>query len=506
MLLKLLFSLLFLTTHEENEKLVYVMTTFRHGARQQSLKGKKRVDQFGEKWDFPKELTGVGKREHYLLGLRNRIRYIDEKNFLSKKFNVKELDVYTSLSNRTIMSVISQLQGLYPQSLKLGDVLNDIQINNSNPPFNLNYSLINEEKNLLKNYALPDCMTVIPFQTINEDKGANIYKVSECGIPDDGKSNGTNESFLLTKEFNEKYSKYFNEYNEKDSSYEYTFDEISDICSPYIRTYTDVRNMTSLKETGIDLYEFYIYSLEAIRISKRDSYLAVKDTLFLQGSKLMELFINNMKMKIDMDINNVPEEDSYYTPKMLIISGHDHTLCIQELFIILAFDFDINTFRLPTFSSQTTFEVTTNNNSKINKDYSDYFISYYFNEDRIFNITVEEFLQKIEPNMWSSEEIDSLCDENTKSSDKTNNENTNNDTNINDDININNNNSNVRYNNIYFSSKKENKGVKTALIIITSLFGASIIANIVLTSLLLRKNNDNNLQHQITSSQLHNTM
>ena len=144
------------------------MTTFRHGARQQSLKGKNRVYQFGEKWDLPKEFTSVGKRGHYLLGLRKRIRYIDEKNFLQKKFNVKELDVYTSLSNRAIMSVIPQLHGLYSQSLKLGDVLNDFQINNSNSPFNLNYSLINAEKNLLKNYALPDCMTVIPFQSINK--------------------------------------------------------------------------------------------------------------------------------------------------------------------------------------------------------------------------------------------------------------------------------------------------------------------------------------------------
>ena len=106
--------------------------------------------------------------------------------------------------------------------------------------------------------------------------------------------------------------------------------------------------------------------------------------------------------------------------------------------------------------------------------------------------------------MWSSEKIDSLCEKNIQSSDKTSNEKDNNDTNINDDINIINNNSNVRYNNIHFSSKKETKGVLTALIIITSLFGASIIANLVLASLLLRKNN--NPHNKITSSQLHNTM
>lgn len=215
MLFTFFFFLLFLLTHQENDKLIFVITNFRHGARQPSLKNGKTVDQFGEKWDFPKELTGVGKRMKYILGLRNRIKYIDERKFLSEKFNVKELDVYSSLSNRTIMSVISQLQGLYPQTEKLGDTLNDKQLNNSNPPFNLNYSRINEEYDLLKNYALPDCMTVIPFQTIDEDKGANIYKLSECGISKDGESNGTNESFALTNEFNEKYAQYFNKFNKK---------------------------------------------------------------------------------------------------------------------------------------------------------------------------------------------------------------------------------------------------------------------------------------------------
>ena len=88
-----------------------------------------------------------------------------------------------------------------------------------------------------------DCNSI----SINKQiKGVNIYEVNEYGIPDKGESNGTNESFILTKKFNEKYSKYFNEYNEKDSSYEYTFDEISDICSPFIKAYTEGRNMTFL--------------------------------------------------------------------------------------------------------------------------------------------------------------------------------------------------------------------------------------------------------------------
>ena len=129
MLIYFLFSLLFLNTYQANDKLIFVVTSFRHGARQQNERNKN--DPYGENWDLPMELTGVGKRMHYILGLRNRVKYIEQKNFLSEKYDVKELEVYTSFKNRTIMSVLSHLQGLYPQSEKLGDVLNEIQLKNS---------------------------------------------------------------------------------------------------------------------------------------------------------------------------------------------------------------------------------------------------------------------------------------------------------------------------------------------------------------------------------------
>ena len=37
------------------------------------------------------ELAGIGERMHYLLGLRNRLRYVNEYNFLSENYNSSEL-------------------------------------------------------------------------------------------------------------------------------------------------------------------------------------------------------------------------------------------------------------------------------------------------------------------------------------------------------------------------------------------------------------------------------
>ena len=70
----------------------------------------------------PGELTGVGQRMHYLLGMRNRHRYIETYNFLSEKFDSHELLIYSTAFNRTILSAYAQLQGLYPEIYGLGDI------------------------------------------------------------------------------------------------------------------------------------------------------------------------------------------------------------------------------------------------------------------------------------------------------------------------------------------------------------------------------------------------
>ena len=80
---------------ESTDKLIFVATHFRHGARapQGYIDTVKRLDYTLESWDNPGELTGMGKRMHYLLGLRNRERYINKtfENFLSPNFDPHEI-------------------------------------------------------------------------------------------------------------------------------------------------------------------------------------------------------------------------------------------------------------------------------------------------------------------------------------------------------------------------------------------------------------------------------
>ena len=121
----------------KSEKLIFVQTFFRHGARAPIKLNNDSLDLLGVKWTNPGELTPIGKRMEYILGLYNRKRYITGKvPFLSQKFDPHELVVYSSDINRTLLSVTSQLQGLYPASPELGDKITPEQFN-AYPPFNI---------------------------------------------------------------------------------------------------------------------------------------------------------------------------------------------------------------------------------------------------------------------------------------------------------------------------------------------------------------------------------
>jgi hypothetical protein len=105
----------------KNEKLIFVELQCRHGARTPLGLNDNNEDVLGIKWSNPGELTDVGQRMEYILGLKNRYRYITNTyNFLSEKYDPHELLVLSTHLNRTLLSMTSQLLGLYPMSSKKG--------------------------------------------------------------------------------------------------------------------------------------------------------------------------------------------------------------------------------------------------------------------------------------------------------------------------------------------------------------------------------------------------
>jgi len=169
-LLFFLISYLISFSISDDDKLIFLYTHFRHGARAPQAVNSTFYDMLGQRWTNPGELTGMGQRMHYLLGLRNRIKYINELKFLSEKYDPHEILIFSSAINRTIISASSQLQGLYPQFISLGEKIEDGQEENAKPQVDIDCEIINEQIKLLNNSALPYSMILAPIRMINNNE------------------------------------------------------------------------------------------------------------------------------------------------------------------------------------------------------------------------------------------------------------------------------------------------------------------------------------------------
>lgn len=74
----------------------------------------------------------------------------------------------------------------------------------------------------------------------------------------------------------------------------------------------------------------------------------------------------------------------------------------------LAFGGSSDFFRNPIFASQMAFEIKRNDDKQY-RSYSDYFINYYFNDELILNMTVDEFFNIMEPHVMSNEQLKEVC-------------------------------------------------------------------------------------------------
>ena len=421
-----------------DDKLVFLMTHFRHGARapQRYKNQSAHLDYILEHWNNPGELTGMGQRMHYALGLRNRKKYIEELKFLSENFNPHEILIYSSQINRTLLSAASQLQGWYP--FGTGEILKNEQIEGALPQVDIPNDIKEKLKNL-SNSALPGQMSLAPIRMINNnERKIIIYDIEQCKFrrtemrEENYKNVPTLKKFV--EDFKNKYSTILNEMYQ-DNNTVYDIDFVDNFCDAFIAAFTEKKEMEKLNKTGIDQDILIQECFEFSGLNFRDWISGDKDRTLatLETSKLMREFIYYMKRRIDTDINkeNIEEKlEDYSKPKMLMISGHDTTISALEMFFVKVFFNNNESYYIhPKFASQVAFEITTfdgdkkdENGTVIKKTYEDYYINYYFNDKLIFNYTVEEFIKKVEPALWSDSQIDTYCkfDQKEGGSDSTN--------------------------------------------------------------------------------------
>ena len=138
-------------------QLLAVVELSRHGARSPS-----HLYPFDQDYwdpDFPEELTGVGMRQHYLIGAELRQRLVVDSGLIGSEFNASHVEVWSTDVNRTLMSAYSQLVGLFPAGL--GPTLPPNQV--YRPPFAVHDEASIENK--LGNAALPLQWQSFPVQS-----------------------------------------------------------------------------------------------------------------------------------------------------------------------------------------------------------------------------------------------------------------------------------------------------------------------------------------------------
>ena len=420
-LLVIFFFLINLIDVSKN-KLIFVELQSRHGARGPLHLDENNKDIIGQEWLYPGELTGVGQRMEYILGLRNRYRYITNTyHFLKEKYDPHELLVLSTNLNRTLLSMTSQLQGFYPMIEENAEKLDQKQMNFSTPPVNCENENITKEINKLNDLSLPNYMNIIPIHMIHpSEKKIVVYDYTDCKPIVEKLTNKTrDESEYLNnirKYFIGNYSKNLEKYIKFPDNFAYEFDDIGKICDAVIADYTEGKNLNDfIEKTTIDLNTLVDECKNILGSSFRDKLYGDKNktVLLLEESTLLKEMIYYMKLRVDADIEGIAENidknvSDYSRPKMVIISGHDTTLAAQILYLIKIFNLDENIYTLPTYTAQVAVEVTRQDDIK-GKKYSDYNVSFYFNDKLFFNITMDKFIETVDKNTWSKEQIDKFC-------------------------------------------------------------------------------------------------
>ena len=287
------------------------------------------------------------------------------------------------------------------------------------PQVDVDCDEINNEIKNLKGSALPYQMTLAPVRMVNDnDKKMNVYDLTECTEERDQikKQNRETIPYVVnfTREFNEKYGKTLNEFLGTGNK-NFTMLDIDDFCDAFLSSYTDQRELTEFKKTGLDLEETNDYCYEYFRVTYLYQFHGDEDKILahVDSSKLMTELIYFMKRRLDADITKEDEDANvkdYSRPKMLMISGHDSTSSADEIFLFKALGLNYTEkYIFPRYAAQLALEVRTKDDSKEKTSYADYYVVGYFNDKELFNVPADEFISKVEGEIWSQEKIDEFC-------------------------------------------------------------------------------------------------
>ena len=388
---KLLIIEFILFTISEN-KILFVFQHFRHGARTPSDLFEDDLDLIKEKWNGLKELTNVGLRQSYLLGHTIRNKYPNLINY--KKYNPREIEAISTLTNRTIMSARAALIGIYNNTIskKIDESQNDMCI-----PYYLSEDInkfnINNDSIYPDNY--PD---EIPVHIVEiEDRFIQLEKI--CPFMKDLRNK--NKERKPIEEFIKKFNETFGEqllkiFNNDDENYYMDYENVNDICISIIINKFDDRGFKFLGDQ-IDLDNLYIESKKFFELKTTLVYANDEEGLLAQigSSILIRKILSYMERIINSNDNSLN-----LAPKLVLLASHD--TAIANMMGILNDIFDVPLFG-PYYSSDYVFELEKDDKT------NEYSVNLVFNDEILKNIKYADFKKKIINETFSDEKIGNYC-------------------------------------------------------------------------------------------------
>ena len=398
----------FILCNNNPGKLIFVYSHFTSGASAPSLKNDSK-DIFGTEWTNPGELTNIGERMQYILGMYNKERYIKNKTLLNENFDPHELFIVTFDWNKTVESVLAQINGMFP--LGTGKQIEDDQKQYAIPPvqsINMSLDLQNNISKLNETqFTLPQQQNIIPIHFHSSiDCSKTMDKYIEKNKNEDEQIK--NILKIMNDRYDTKLKKYFDNIH---SIYVFDFEGYEDICGHFISNIINAKNLSILeKEYEINLNEFFTDCKDLLKISLFNKDFGDKKREFLNfhTSHYIKYILYYAQNAIEQDKKN-KISNNYNNPKMFLFSGHDGTLGSLELKLKDTFNFE--KLISPSYASSLNIELYKKNNLKKNDlSDSDYEIEIYFDGEYLATIQYDEFKNNLLKNVMSESEIESFCE------------------------------------------------------------------------------------------------
>jgi hypothetical protein len=387
----------------------FAFTFWRDGVREPDTGlNSNNEDVIGEKWSSPGELTPSGMRMHFLFGRRNRFRWTD---FMTYKYDSKEIYVKSTDYNRTIMSALSHLQGLYLG--EVGPTLTTGQQEKALPP--VTSELFTSETNALGANALPNGISVIPVHLFSRDRAYFFYDNPFLCKP----IKDMFEQNLKLKQISDLLesidstwgSKLKLALNLKDDSYILNFENMNLIANSFVSAYFEDRSLKKFTDAGINLEQF-LQVCNEIQFNN-NLYVNNGDPFKWFAMIVMTPFLEDvfrwMDTRIENDIAKI-EYTGYAAPKLVLYSAHDITLGAAQTILQDAFQDKIKYLYETPFASSFIWELYRPDEKEASTLIADdYTVKITYNEVDYLTVSYPEFKNALKRYMLSTEQLFEFC-------------------------------------------------------------------------------------------------